>query len=115
MKTLAEKHSWIRRRDAKGVEKIQEETVFGMKPENPKLRTDVIKGNRAIMDFEIVDGEPEVEIGEEVVEFEIEFWKAGLILFAVGKDMSMNAIYDQGSWLFLICSIMMKVFFSSSI
>lgn len=48
-----------------------------------------------IMEFEApkkIDGEPEVEIEAEDIESEMEFWKAGLILFAVGKDLSMNDV-----------------------
>lgn len=33
-----------------------------------------------------------MEITDEDVESEIEFWKAGLILFVVGKELSVNAL-----------------------
>lgn len=39
----------------------------------------------------LVEGEPEVIWGDDV-EDELEQWKASLILFAVGKDLSMNAM-----------------------
>lgn len=47
------------------------------------------------VDFEaprMVASEPEVEIQEEDVESELVFRKGGLTLFALGNNLSMNAV-----------------------
>lgn len=40
----------------------------------------------------IVDGVPEVELEHSDTQGESEFWKHGFFLYAVGKDLSINAI-----------------------
>src|ERR1051325_3100952 len=66
----------------------------------PKLWVDVIKGNRrtvngkalAFVAPNIVEGKPVVKIVQEDVESEIKYWETSLIMYAIGGDLSMNAV-----------------------
>ncbi|XP_058749946.1 uncharacterized protein LOC131622954 [Vicia villosa] len=68
--------------------------------EKKKLWVDIISGNRLptnglTIEFippTIVEGEMEVEIVEEDIVSEIMFWDSTLIMYALGKELSMNAV-----------------------
>lgn len=65
-----------------------------------KLWVDVISGNRVASNGmaigfvapKLVDGETVVEIGEEDVESEIKYWETAVIMYAIGRELSMNAV-----------------------
>lgn len=40
----------------------------------------------------LVNGELEIEIEEEDIESESKFWESSLILYVLGRDLSMNAM-----------------------
>lgn len=40
----------------------------------------------------LVDGEFIVEIEADNVDFELKFWEASLIMYALGKDLRMNVV-----------------------
>lgn len=47
------------------------------------------------MDFvapQIVEGEIEVEIGEEYIISQILYWQSALIMYAIGSELNMNAV-----------------------
>lgn len=77
----------------------------------PKLWTDIIRGNRDAsrgfaIDFSaptLVDGEVEVEIDEQDVESELDFWKTSLIMYVLGGDLTMNSVklYMMKYWNFV--------------
>ncbi|XP_058763772.1 uncharacterized protein LOC131637201 [Vicia villosa] len=77
----------------------------------PQLWVDVIKGNRLPSnggDIEytalvIVDGEAELVIEEQDVISEMQFWANVLIMYAVGDDLSMNAVkkFMMNTWNFV--------------
>ncbi|CAK8538006.1 unnamed protein product [Lathyrus sativus] len=68
--------------------------------EGRKLWADVLKDNRnpakgRAMKFippQVVEGKIEVQIEEDDVSSEIKFWESSLILYAMGADLSMNAV-----------------------
>lgn len=39
-----------------------------------------------------MEGELEVEIEEEDVESEMKYWEASLIMYVIGKDLSLNVV-----------------------
>ncbi|CAK8569332.1 unnamed protein product [Lathyrus sativus] len=51
----------------------------------------------------IIDGEMEIQIEEEDVEKEVKFWESALIMYALGVDLSMNAVkqFMSKSWNFV--------------
>lgn len=65
-----------------------------------KLWTDIIRGNRETsrgmaIEFSaptLVDGEIEVEIQEDDVESELNFWKNSLIMYVLGGELTMNGV-----------------------
>ncbi|CAK8573801.1 unnamed protein product [Lathyrus sativus] len=72
----------------------------GETSQTKKLWVDVINENRnpakgLTMEFvapKIIDGEMEIQIEEEDVEKEVKFWESALIMYALGVDLSMNAV-----------------------
>ncbi|XP_058762303.1 uncharacterized protein LOC131635682 [Vicia villosa] len=68
--------------------------------ETPKLWVDIIQGNRLPSNGTelsytapvVVDGEMEIQIEEQDVASEKEFWRNALIMYAIGNDLSMNAV-----------------------
>lgn len=79
----------------------KQEDVWGEK----KLWVDVISGNRLptnglTIEFtpsKIIEGELEVEIEDADIEFELMFWDSTLIMYALGKELSMNAVKNYTS------------------
>ncbi|CAK8532363.1 unnamed protein product [Lathyrus sativus] len=79
--------------------------------EGRKLWADVLKDNRnpakgRTMKFippQVVEGKIEVQIEEDDVSSEVKFWESSLILYAMGADLSMNAVKDfmTRSWNFV--------------
>ncbi|CAK8562005.1 unnamed protein product [Lathyrus sativus] len=78
----------------------ESESKENIEEPNPKLWVDIISGNRspsngAPIEFiapNIVEGEIEVDIEEADIESEVKFWDLSLIMYVIGKDLSMNAI-----------------------
>ncbi|CAK8563489.1 unnamed protein product [Lathyrus sativus] len=76
-----------------------------------KLWVDIINENRnpakgLTMEFvapKIIDGEMEIQIEEEDVEKEVKFWESALIMYALGVDLSMNAVkqFMSKNWNFV--------------
>ncbi|XP_058760792.1 uncharacterized protein LOC131634153, partial [Vicia villosa] len=72
---------------------------------------DVIKGNRLPTNGigleytppDLVDGEVEVVIDPQDIQSEIQFWENALILYAIGDDLSMNAVkkFMMNVWSFV--------------
>lgn len=70
-----------------------------------KLWVDVISGSRIpasglTIEFiapKIVEGQIEVEIEEADVEYEVKLWESLLIMYALGRDLSMNAMQQYMS------------------
>ncbi|CAK8544014.1 unnamed protein product [Lathyrus sativus] len=79
--------------------------------QSKKLWVDIINENRnptkgLTMEFvapNIIDGEMEIQIEEEDVEKEVKFWESALIMYALGVDLSMNAVkqFMSKSWNFV--------------
>ncbi|CAK8531390.1 unnamed protein product [Lathyrus sativus] len=79
--------------------------------EGRKLWADVLKDNRnpakgRAMKFippQVVEGKIEVQIEEDDVSSEVKFWESSLILYAMGADLSMNAVknFMTRSWNFV--------------
>ncbi|CAK8540004.1 unnamed protein product [Lathyrus sativus] len=79
--------------------------------EGRKLWVDVLKDNRnpakggAMKSIapQVVDGKIEVLIEEDDVRSEVKFWESSLILYAMGADLSMNAVknFMTRSWNFV--------------
>ncbi|XP_058776305.1 uncharacterized protein LOC131650615 [Vicia villosa] len=85
------------------------ETV--LEAENRKLWVDVLNDNRnpaqgRSMKYvapKMVEGMVEVEIAEEDITSEVNFWASSLILYIIGGDLSMNALknYMTKTWNFV--------------
>ncbi|CAK8577476.1 unnamed protein product [Lathyrus sativus] len=90
--------------------KILTETIQ-TQPEERKLWADVINDNRNPtkgMEIEsvvpkVVNGVIEIEIEQEDIATEIQFWENSLILYVVGDDLSMNKMknFMQRMWNFV--------------
>ncbi|RZB52267.1 hypothetical protein D0Y65_048636 [Glycine soja] len=102
-------------------EEIVDEVPKEFEPEKPnqaesqdegrKLWVDVLKDNRNLakgraMKFiapQVVDGKIEVLIEDDDIRSEVKFWESSLILYAMGADLSMNAVknFMTRSWNFV--------------
>lgn len=102
-------------------EEIVDEVPKEFEPEKPnqaeshdegrKLWVDVLKDNRnsakgRAMKFiapQVVDGKIEVLIEDDDIRSEVKFWESSLILYAMGADLSMNAVknFMTRSWNFV--------------
>ncbi|KAL5170000.1 hypothetical protein HKD37_11G031783 [Glycine soja] len=92
---------------------IEDDPVVNQKivEEPKKLWVDVISGNRipsngaAIEYFapKVVEGEIEVEIEEEDILSELKYWETTLIMYVLGRELSMNAVkqYMMKFWSFV--------------
>lgn len=92
---------------------IEDDPVVNQKivEEPKKLWVDVISGNRipsngaAIEYFapKVVEGEIEVEIEEEGILSELKYWETTLIMYVLGRELSMNAVkqYMMKFWSFV--------------
>ncbi|KAG5034515.1 hypothetical protein JHK87_009425 [Glycine soja] len=77
----------------------------------PKLWVDAVSDNRnpskgLYMEYvapNVVNGEVEIEIEEDDIATEMKFWETTLILYALGEDLSMNAVksYMVKMWNFV--------------
>ncbi|CAK8568964.1 unnamed protein product [Lathyrus sativus] len=80
-------------------------------PEERKLWVDVINDNQnhakgLAMEYvapKVVNGVIEIDIEQEDIETEIQFWDNALILYVVGDDLSMNTVknFMQRMWNFV--------------
>ncbi|CAK8567229.1 unnamed protein product [Lathyrus sativus] len=88
----------------------------GASEEGRKLWVDVLKDNRnptkgRAMKFiapQVVNGKLEVVIEEDDIISEVKFWESSLILYAMGVDLSMNAVknFMTKNWNFVQLSDM---------
>ncbi|XP_058783390.1 uncharacterized protein LOC131658072 [Vicia villosa] len=91
------------------VEKIDKENKEDV--ESPKPWVDIIKGNKlavngSVIEYNapmLVNGEIEVHIEEQDVASEKKFWKNALIMYAIGEELSMNAVkkFMKTTWNFV--------------
>ena len=90
-------------------EKPKEETSENKVPR--KLWTDVISGNRKpengmALEFfasKIVEGKPIAEIEPEDIIGELKYWESALIMYVIGRDLSMNSVkqFMEKNWSFV--------------
>lgn len=90
-------------------EKPKEETNENKVPR--KLWTDVISGNRKpengmALEFfapKIVEGKPIAEIKPEDIIGELKYWESALIMYVIGRDLSMNSVkqFMEKNWSFV--------------
>ncbi|XP_058732852.1 uncharacterized protein LOC131604428 [Vicia villosa] len=93
------------------LETIAEEKLERVADEPPKPWVDIIKGNRlasngSIIEYTapmLVNGEMEVHIEEQDVASEKHFWENVLIMYAIGEELSMNAVrkFMNTTWNFV--------------
>ncbi|KAL5134431.1 Transposon TX1 uncharacterized protein [Glycine soja] len=102
-------------KDAETLESIDNRPVSPkaeIKPmDRPKLWVDVVSDNRnpskglsiEYVALNVVNGKVEIEIEEDDIAIEMKFWETTLILYALGEDLSMNAMksYMVKMWNFV--------------